>query len=380
WGERLALGSAPVTGALWIHAVSVGEMRAAQPLIDALRTAHPDTPLLLTCMTPTGRATAESLYGDFAHIVYLPYDYAGLMCRFMRRMQPRVGILMETELWPNLIHAAARARVPLVLANARLSGRSARGYARLPALARACLARVEDVAAQSEADAARLTALGAVSAHVVGNLKFDITPPAAHLERGAAWRQHWGQRPVLLAASTREGEEVPLLRAFVAAPADVLLVVVPRHPQRFDEVAGLIAASGLSYQRRSAVDDAPLNPATRVLLGDSLGELFAYYAACDVAFVGGSLMPLGGQNLIEAASVGRPVLVGPHTFNFEEATRLAVEAGAAVRVNDAAALMESALKLLNDAPARARMGEAGLAFAARHRGAAARVAALVPKP
>jgi 3-deoxy-D-manno-octulosonic-acid transferase len=377
WGERLALGPAPATGALWIHAVSVGEMRAAQPLIDTLRAAHPGVPVLLTCMTPTGRATAESLYGSFARIVYLPYDYAGSMRRFMRCLRPRVGILMETELWPNLIHAAGQAGVPLVLANARLSERSARGYARLPALTRACLARVAVVAAQTEADAARLEKLGTTSAHVAGNLKFDIAPPAAQLELGSAWKATWGQRPVLLAASTREGEEAPLLRAFAAtAPADVLLVLVPRHPQRFNEVAGLIEAEGLAYQRRSTLD-GELDPQTRVLLGDSLGELFAYYAACDVAFVGGSLAPLGGQNLIEAASVGRPVLVGPHTFNFEEATRLAVEAGAALRVSAADALMEGALKLLADAPTRTRMGEAGLVFAARHRGAAARVAGFI---
>ena len=378
WGERLALGPAPVTGALWIHAVSVGEMRAAQPLIAALRDAHPDAPVLLTCMTPTGRATAESLYGSFATIVYLPYDYAWLARRFLRSVRPRVGILMETELWPNLIHAAAREGVLLVLANARLSARSAHGYARLRRLTRACLERVAVVAAQAEADAARLRSLGAVTVHVTGNLKFDIAPPADQIERGMAWKARWGQRPVLLAASTREGEEAPLLRAFAdAAPADVLLVLVPRHPQRFAAVAGLIEAAGLAYQRRSALDGTNLNAGTRVLLGDSLGELFAYYAACDVAFVGGSLMPLGGQNLIEAASVGRPVLVGPHTFNFEEATRLATEADAALRVNDAGDLLANALKLLNDGPARARMGEAGLAFAARHRGAAARVERLI---
>ncbi len=379
WGERLALGRVPVTGALWIHAVSVGEMRAAQPLIAALRDAHPGVPLLLSCMTPTGRATAESLYGRYAHIVYLPYDFAGAMRRFLRRAQPRVGILMETELWPNLIHAAARAGVPLMLANARLSERSALGYTRLPALTRACLQKIEMVAAQSEADAARLLRLGASSVHVTGNLKFDIAPPAELLERGATWKAKWGARPVLLAASTREGEEAPLLRAFAdAAPAGVLLLLVPRHPQRFDEVAGLVEAAGLTVQRRSALDGTRLNADTRVLLGDSLGELFAYYAACDVAFVGGSLVPLGGQNLIEAASVGRPVLVGPHTFNFEEATRLAIEAGAARRVDDAAGLMREALTLLDDAAVRTRMGEAGLAFAARHRGAAARVAGLVP--
>ncbi|MEW5967993.1 MAG: lipid IV(A) 3-deoxy-D-manno-octulosonic acid transferase [Pseudomonadota bacterium] len=378
WGERLALGPAPVSGALWIHAVSVGEMRAAQPLIAALREAHPDAPVLLTCMTPTGRATAEALYGSFARIVYLPYDYAWLMRRFMRRAQPRLGVLMETELWPNLVHAAARRGVPLALANARLSGRSARGYARLPALTRASLRKIDLVAAQTEADAARLLKLGAAPVHVTGNLKFDIAPPAAQLERGAAWRVQWGPRPVLLAASTREGEEAPLLRAFAdtAAP-EVLLVLVPRHPQRFGEAAGLIESAGLKYQRRSTLDGQALQSDTRVLLGDSLGELFAYYAACDVAFVGGSLAPLGGQNLIEAASVGKPILVGPHTFNFEAATRDAIDAGAALRVDDADALLAASLKLLSDAPARTRMGEAGRDFAAQHRGAAARVAGLV---
>ncbi|MFN3544806.1 MAG: lipid IV(A) 3-deoxy-D-manno-octulosonic acid transferase [Thiobacillus sp.] len=378
WAERLGRGPLPASGAVWVHAVSVGEMRAAQPLLDALRTAHPGLPILLTCMTPTGRATAEALYGNFARIVYLPYDYAWLMRRFLRCARPRVGILMETELWPNLIHAAARQQVPLVLANARLSERSARGYARLPALTRACLSRIALVAAQTEADASRLLKLGAASVQVTGNLKFDIAPPAEQLARGAAWRAQWGSRPVLLAASTREGEEAPLLRAFAkAAPADVLLVLVPRHPQRFDEVARLIESARLRYQRRSALDGEPLRPETRVLLGDSLGELFAYYAACDVTFVGGSLVPLGGQNLIEAASVGRAVLVGPHTFNFAQATQDAIEAGAAMRVDDAAACLAAGVRLLRDEAARARMGEAGLAFAARHRGAARRLADLL---
>ncbi len=377
WAERLGAATVPA-GAIWIHAVSVGEMRAAQPLIDALRAAQPETPVLLTCMTPTGRATAEALYGGFARTVYLPYDYARLMRRFLRRAQPRLGVLMETELWPNLVHAAARQGLPLVLANARLSARSARGYARLPALTRATLRRIDLVAAQTGADATRLLKLGVSSVHVTGNLKFDIAPPPGQLERGAAWRAAWGARPVLLAASTRDGEEALLLRAFAgAAPDDVLLVLVPRHPQRFDDVAGLVEAAGLRCQRRSRLDTEPLRPQTRVVLGDSLGELFAYYAACDVAFVGGSLVPLGGQNLIEAASVGRPVLVGPHTFNFEAATRDAIEAGAAVRVGDADAWLATALALLRDASARARMGRAGLDFAARHRGAAARVMALV---
>lgn len=375
WGERLGAVKAP-PGAIWIHAVSVGEMRAAQPLIEALRADHSGRPFLLTCMTPTGRATAEALYGHFARIVYLPYDYAVLVRCFLRRTRPAVGILMETELWPNLIRAADTRGVPLMLANARLSERSARGYARLPALTRASLGRITEIAAQTDADAARLRQRGARAVHVTGNLKFDIAPPPDMLERGATWRAAWGARPVLLAASTREGEEALLLRAFAeTAPAEVLLVLVPRHPQRFDAVAGLIEAAGLPYERRSM--NRPPDADTRVLLGDSLGELFAYYAACDVAFVGGSLLPLGGQNLIEAASVGRPVLVGPHTFNFAQATADAVEAGAARQVRDADDCMRQARALLADATARTRMGEAGLAFAARHRGAAARVARLI---
>ncbi len=208
WGERLAFHSALPAGALWVHAVSVGETRAAAPLIAALRGRYPGLPVVLTCMTATGRATAEALYGDFARVGYLPYDYALLARRFLRHLQPRAGVLMETELWPNLIHSAARCGVPMVLANARLSERSARGYARLPALTRGCLARLQVIAAQSEADAARLTRLGARAVTVTGNLKFDITPPAVLIERGAAWRRTWGEsRPVLLAASTRAGEE-----------------------------------------------------------------------------------------------------------------------------------------------------------------------------
>jgi len=288
-------------------------------------------------------------------------------------------VLMETELWPNLIHSAARCGVPMVLANARLSERSARGYARLPALTRGCLARLQVIAAQSEADAARLTRLGARAVTVTGNLKFDITAPAVLIERGAAWRRTWGEsRPVLLAASTRAGEEAIILRAFAAAaPHDVLLVLVPRHPQRFDEVAAMVQAAGLNTLRRSRMGEGGISPDIRVLLGDSLGELFAYYAACDVAFIGGSLLPHGGQNLIEACSVGCPVLIGPHTFNFEQAARLAIEAGAALRVDTADTLLQSALRLLGDAPARQAMREAGLAFAAHHRGSAARVAALI---
>lgn len=396
WGERFAynvvpsphfhLGTQPSPrpspkgrGGLWIHAVSVGETRAAAPLIAALRLRHPDLSVLLTCMTVTGRTTAQTLYGDFAHICYLPYDYAWLMRHFLARWQPRVGVLMETELWPNLIREAARVKLPLVLANARLSERSARGYARLPALTHDSLARFQVVAAQTGADAQRLTQLGAQHVAVTGSLKFDIDPPAAQLQTGRQWRGTWGAtRPVLLAASTREGEEALILSAFAAsAPAELLLVLVPRHPQRCDSVAKFIHAAGLNYVRRSQLGTTSLSADVRVILGDSMGELYAYYAACDVAFVGGSLLPLGGQNLIEAASVGRPVLIGPYTFNFAEAASLAVEMDAARRVKDANELMTVAINLVNNNASREAMGHAGQIFAARHRGATGRLVALI---
>lgn len=378
--ERAGFAPRLARGALWIHAVSVGEMRAAGPLIDALRAAHPGLPLVLTCMTATGRATAAALYGDVAQVCYLPYDYRAFTRRFLRRVAPRVGVVMETEWWPNLIAAARAAGVPTVLANARLSEKSARGYARLPALSRATLGGFAAIGAQTAADAGRLQRLGAHDVTVTGNLKFDITPPADLLERGRGWRRQWGAaRPVLLAASTREGEEAAILNAFVErAPAELLLVLVPRHPQRFDAVATLLETLHLRFARRSAqADPSPLPGDVRVILGDSLGELFAYYAAADVAFIGGSLARHGGQNLIEAASVGCPILVGPHTWNFDEATRLAIECGAAQRIRDAEALLATAVELLENPARREAMRAAGIALTSRERGAAARTAALI---
>jgi 3-deoxy-D-manno-octulosonic-acid transferase len=285
--------------------------------------------------------------------------------------------LLETEIWPNLIHACHRRRIPVYLMNARLSEKSFRGYARFRAFAAACLNELNGIAAQSAADAGRLQALGAAAVAVTGNLKFDITPDAVQLRRGEEWRERWGRsRPVLLCASTREGEEGMLLQVLqqIELP-DLLTVIVPRHPQRFAEVAALIARAGFPYQRRS--DDKPVAAGTRIVLGDSMGEMAAYYAACDVAIVGGSLLPFGAQNLIEACAVGRPVIVGPSTYNFAEAAQLAIDAGAAIRVEDAAGAIAAARELLRD-PARVRsMGQAGLAFTLEHRGATARVIDLI---
>jgi 3-deoxy-D-manno-octulosonic-acid transferase len=367
---------APAGGVIWVHAVSVGETRAAEPLVRALRARHPGRCILLTHMTPTGRDTAEALFGGDVLRCYLPYDYPGAAARFVERFRPAAGVLMETELWPNVIHACRARGVPLYLVNARLSERSYRRYRRFAGLARTSLRALAGIAAQTRADAERLEALGAERVRVAGNLKFDVSPPPAQLELGRAWRARYGARRVLLAASTRDGEEALLLDALAALNGpEALLVIVPRHPQRFDAVAALLERRGLRYQRRSA--EAPVAAEARVVLGDSLGELFAYYAACDVAFVGGSLLPYGGQNLIEACVLGKPVLTGPHTYNFAEAAAGAVAAGAALRVADAAALMREASRLLSDPAAAARMGEAGLAFSHAHQGATARVVEMI---
>jgi 3-deoxy-D-manno-octulosonic-acid transferase len=360
---------------IWLHAVSVGETRAAEPLVRALAARYPGHELLLTQMTPTGRETAQQLYGGAATIVYLPYDYPGAVARFLARFRPRLGILMETEIWFNLVECCARLGVPLLLANARLSEKSARGYELVAPLTRAALRGLAAVSAQTREDAERLERLGARGVEVTGNLKFDVALAPQLLALGAELKQRIGRRPVLLAASTREGEEELILDALARIGVEgLLLLLVPRHPQRFDDVAALLAKRNLSYLRRS--DNRALPPDCRVLLGDSMGEMPAYYAACDLAFIGGSLLPYGGQNLIEACAVGRPLLFGRHMYNFAEASRLAVAAGAAVEVADAAMLGERAGELLRDQATLARMSQAALAFSRAHQGATARNLAL----
>jgi 3-deoxy-D-manno-octulosonic-acid transferase len=363
--------SRPGRPVIWLHAVSVGETRAAEPLVRALAARYPGHELLLTQMTPTGRETAQQLYGGAATIVYLPYDYPSAVVRFLTRFRPRLGILMETEIWFNLVECCARQGVPLLLANARLSEKSVRGYELVAPLTRAALGGLAAVSAQTLEDAERLERLGAWGVEVTGNLKFDVVLPPQMLALGAQLKQRIGQRPVLLAASTREGEEELVLEALSRIRVEgLLLLLVPRHPQRFDEVAALLARRNLSYLRRS--DNRALPPDCRVLLGDSMGEMPAYYAACDLAFIGGSLLPYGGQNLIEACAVGCPLLFGPHMYNFAEASRLAVAAGAAIEVADAVMLGEWAGQLLSDQAALARMSQAALAFSRAHQGATAR--------
>ncbi|MDR6445039.1 3-deoxy-D-manno-octulosonic-acid transferase [Paraburkholderia terricola] len=381
---RLPEDSAPL---IWVHAVSVGETRAAQPLIDALIKARPDARILLTHMTPSGRATGEQIFGDRVLRSYLPYDMPHAVRRFLRTWRPSLGLVMETEVWPTLIDECRRADVPLVLTNARMSARSFGRAAKFGQAAKGVFGGFARVLAQSPSDAERLTALGARNVAVLGNLKFDMSTPTELAARGHAWRAAIGARPVWVAASTREGEEQLVLQAYAALGVDdALLILVPRHPQRFNEVAALVEKAGLRLERRSGwapaaqvasgagvLGDVPALPAeVNVLLGDSMGELGAYYAAADLAFIGGSLLPLGGQNLIEACAVGVPVLIGPHVFNFTQATADAVAAGAAVQVQDPADLARALRELFNDRARRLAMGGAASAFAARHRGATAR--------
>ena len=382
-GERLGFYGRRDAGwhTLWVHAVSVGETRAAEPLIDALMLAYPDSRIVLTHMTPTGRATGKALYAKHgARLVqsYLPYDIEWLVRRFLRFFAPRICILMETEVWPNMIAACQRHDVPVALVNARLSERSLRRGQRFGALMMQAARGITLVAAQTEADAARVCALGSAKVDVTGSIKFDVVVPKAALDTGAWLRERIGSRLVLLCASTREGEESLILdawQAMASRPDNMLLAIVPRHPQRFDEVAGLAAARGMSVQRRSQLGGEPV--AADVLLGDSMGEMFAYYEACDCAFIGGSLLPLGGQNLIEACALARPVLVGQHTFNFAQATEEAIAAGGALRVMDAAQMLEQGARLLSDRGARATMGQRAAAFAGAHKGATLRTLELL---
>jgi 3-deoxy-D-manno-octulosonic-acid transferase len=341
---------------LWIHAVSVGEARAAAPLVRALKEALPDHAVVMTGTTAAGRETTKQVYGESVIPTFLPYDYPESVRAFLERFRPTLGILMETEIWPNLLAACTTYGVPVVLANARMSEKSARGYRRWRSLMAPAIRSLAAVCAQSEADAARLRALGAPRVEVTGNLKFDVTLDAAQLEAGRGWKAKVG-RPVLLLASTREGEE-KLLLSELPMGHSFLTLVVPRHPQRFDEVAPMADA------RRSR-NETPKS----IYLGDTMGEMAFYYGAADVAVIGGSFLPLGGQNLIEALAAGVPVIVGPSMFNFAEATRLALEAGAAVQVADARSAMVQVRELLSNSEKREQMAAAGKALCAAHRGA-----------
>lgn len=380
-GERFGLGPAIPGRPIWIHAVSVGEVQAAEPLVRRLLERRPGQALVLTTVTPTGAARARQLYRDRVHHCYVPFDLPGSVRRFFDRVRPRLAMVLETELWPNLYAECGRRKVPLVLASARLSPRSVGRYRRLVPLFREVLSHGIVIGAQSEADAGRFRSIGAAPerTHVTGNIKFDFEPRPDVEARGLGWRrQNAAHRPVWVAGSTHEGEEELVLdahRQLLGRFPDALLVLVPRHPQRFDAVRELLARRGEAYLNRSS--GAPVTTTVKVLLGDTMGELMMFYAAADVAFVAGSLAPIGGHNLLEPASLGRPVLTGPHNFNSQEIADLFIEAGAARVVAGTGELADGVSKLLDDASLRIRMGEAGRAVLDANRGAIDRLLALV---
>jgi 3-deoxy-D-manno-octulosonic-acid transferase len=380
-GERFGFGPAVAGRPIWIHAVSVGEVQAAEPLVRRLLERHPGQAIVLTTVTPTGAARARQLYRDRVQHSYVPFDLPGSVRRFFERVQPRLAMVLETELWPNLYSECGRRDVPLVLASARLSPRSVGRYRRLAPLFRQVLSQGIVIAAQSEADAARFRSIGAAPGrtHVTGNIKFDFELPADVGARGRQWRERSVPgRPVWVAGSTHEGEEEAALtahRRLLGRFPEALLILVPRHPQRFDAVRDLLARRGEAFASRSSGE--AIAPGTQVLLGDTMGELMKFYAACDVAFVAGSLARAGGHNLLEPASLGRPVLTGPHNFNSEEIARLFLEAGAARIVADGGELAQAVAELLGDPDKRAAMGAAGRAVLDANRGAIDRLLALV---
>ena len=385
--ERLAFFPEvmPAKQRIWVHAVSVGETRASEPLIRALLSRFPECEILLTHMTPAGRATGHDLFKKEKQLnrltqAYLPYDTNTMMRRLIRHYTPCLCILLETEIWPNLIRQCVKNRVPLALVNARLSERSLKKGQRVRSIMNEAARGFSLVAAQTQTDAERLKQFGSNNIIVTGSVKFDIDPPASALAKGEKLRKLIGNRPVLMCASTRDGEEVQILDALEKLDNHALLLLVPRHPQRFEEVAQLIETRRIPMIRRSVLNDfsgKPISPDTRILLGDSMGEMFMYYAACDTAFIGGSLEKLGGQNLIEACAVGKPVLIGPHTFNFEAITADAIAENVAIRVTTAAELMQRVNELLiNNARCR-EMGNHAQQFARKQHGATERTIALL---
>jgi 3-deoxy-D-manno-octulosonic-acid transferase len=404
--ERFGFSQGIQPGAIWIHAVSVGETRAAQPLIEAY--LQEGKSILLTCMTPNGKRTGATIFAEAIskgrlQQVYLPYDLCWSVERFLKEAKPSLGLFMETEAWPTIVFRAAEIKLPVFLINARLSERSARRVARFGNAGRSLFQAFAGILAQTELDAGRYRALGVKHCEVVGNLKFDVVLNPALVEAGLAWRAHLekNNRLMVCAASTREGEEAIILEAWEAvlqmhaqesasaSTPQPLLCIVPRHPERFTEVAELIRAFGLTVLRRSEInlDAAGLHkladPAVAVVLGDSMGEMPLYYSASDLVLMGGSLLPLGGQNLIEACAAGCPVLLGEHTFNFQQASQDAIDCGAAMRVDGSgsisAALAVAVNRILQDKQQRQAMREAALRYAAHYQGATTRIMAALKR-
>lgn len=379
WAERFGLPTLDKTQRdqkgrwLWIHAVSVGESIAAAPLIRKLRAEHPELPIVVTTMTPTGSERVREMFGSDVCHVYAPYDHPLAVTNFLRRFQPHTLVIMETELWPNIIHYTKAAGGRVIVANARLSEKSARGYEKFPKLGKPMLQQIDCIAAQAENDALRFQRLGVgqEQLRVTGSIKFEIDVPGElQNQRAVLADLIEGERPVLIAASTREGEEEKVLLAYKAClrkMPDLLLVLVPRHPERFRAVAKLVQELGLTLVKRS--ENAAVSELCNVFLGDSMGEMLSYFSISDVAFVGGSLVPTGCHNVLEPAALGLPVLVGPSQFNFQTICEQLEEAGALRSVADADGLASAVLQLFDDASLRQEMGEAGRTVIQENRGA-----------
>ncbi|MGH8379591.1 lipid IV(A) 3-deoxy-D-manno-octulosonic acid transferase [Pseudomonas sp.] len=379
-GERFAMNlPAMRKGGIWVHAVSVGESIAAAPMIRALLQAYPQLPITITCMTPTGSERVRAMFADEPRIqhCYLPYDLPWAAGRFLDHVQPKLAVIMETELWPNHLHQCAKRGIAVALANARLSERSARGYARFAGLTRPMLAEMSLIAVQTEAEAERFRQLGARTecVEVTGSIKFDLRIDEQLLPRARALREQWqaSQRPVWIAASTHEGEDQVILaahRQLLEHHADALLILVPRHPERFNAVFELCSAQFPSIRRSSA---EPVGSETAVLLGDTMGELLFLYGLADIAFVGGSLVPNGGHNLLEPAALSLPVISGPHLFNFLEIAAMLRDAGALQEVDDVQGLAAEIRRLIELPQDARRMGEAGRAVMKANQGALQRL-------
>lgn len=378
--ERFAIKLPPMRqGGIWVHAVSVGESIAAAPMVRALLKAYPELPITVTCMTPTGSERIRALFADEPRIqhCYLPYDLPWAAARFLDHVRPRLGVIMETELWPNHIHQCAKRGIPVALANARLSARSARGYGRFAKLTRPMLAEMSLIAAQTETEAERFRSLGArpECVQVTGSIKFDLKLDEQLLPRARQLREQWqaSQRPVWIAASTHEGEDAQVLEAhrrLLQVHADALLILVPRHPERFNAVHALCAEQFATVRRSSA---ELVTDATQVLLGDTMGELLFLYALADIAFVGGSLVPTGGHNPLEPAALALPVISGPHVFNFLDISAMLKDAGALQSVDDSQALAAAVQRLVELPQDAKRMGETGRAVMQANQGALQRL-------
>lgn len=373
--ERFALGLPDFKqGGIWLHTVSVGESIAAAPLVRALQERYPDLPITMTCMTPTGSERIRALFGDSVQHCYMPYDVPCRARTFLRLLKPRLALVMETELWPNHIHQCARMNIPVVLANGRLSERSARGYGRFPRLIAAMLQHMSALAVQTQTEAERFVALGAPAdrVQVTGSIKFDLQVDQQLLEQAAAIKASWesAQRPIWIAASTHDGEDLPILQAHRQLLADfpeALLILVPRHPERFNAVYQLCVEQGMQTVRRSTQE--PVQATQQVLLGDTMGELLLLYALADVAFVGGSLVAHGGHNVLEPAALGKPVISGPHYFNFLDIVGQMQQAGALREVSNASELAAAVQQLWHSQEQREAMQQAGYQVLHNNQGA-----------